>query len=141
MRRLLSKRMPKSSRPSPWICRERLLPTTGLPVAPLRIRYVMADEKAKIPAVAANCKRQLENCAERSRPYGVWIDGYQADPHSARKVSIDVVVRKRVPNAPVTADQAQNLVIEVLSVETVRGSRGTVGHCALSIWSETTFAF
>ena len=89
------------------------------PLEPLRIRYFRADEKAAISAVAALCKRQLENCEERTMPDGAWLDGCHADSESSRKVSIDVVVCKLVPNAPFTAGQAQNLVIEVLCVETV----------------------
>ena len=72
---------------------------------PLRIRYFRADETAKISVVAARCKRQLKNCESRNMPGGTWVDAFGTDPQSARMVSIDVLVRKVVPNAPLTADQ------------------------------------
>ena len=93
--------------------------TTNLPAEPLRIRYVRAEKKSTASLVVALYKRQLKNCEQRSVPYGVWFDGYQTDPESSRKVSLDVVIRKAVPNAPVPANQEQYLVIEMLSVETV----------------------
>jgi len=89
------------------------------PVEPLRVRYVMANQKTRISAVAALCRRQVENCQQRTMPDGVWLDGYQGHTGDSRRVSVDVLIHKLVPNAPFTADQEQDLLIEVLSLEKV----------------------
>ena len=46
----------------------------GLDLAPLRVRYLRTDQRARPAAVLAYYRRQLPHCQEHALPQGVWLD-------------------------------------------------------------------
>jgi hypothetical protein len=107
---------------------------------PLQMRYFRAEGKAKVSTISAHVKRGLQRCEEWNMPDGVWIDGYQGPSASSSDVSIDVFIRKVVPDAPLPPNQEQELIVEVLAIEAVAGPDHSASDAAEPTTARTQLA-
>jgi hypothetical protein len=88
----------------------------NLPVAPLEMRYMRIEEKARPSRVASYYRRQLRAVREFKLPDGLHLVG-QGEAASGRVRWLDVFVLQAKPDAVASLEDEQQLTIEAISIE------------------------
>jgi len=89
----------------------------GLPPGPLRICYLRIEENARAVTREGYYKRQLYVRQSGTIEKSVWMETLRAVPQTQRVVSIDVVLTRAAEDADQDPAEAEDLVIEILSIE------------------------
>jgi hypothetical protein len=90
-----------------------------LRLPPLRVCYVRIERKARPDKVASYFRRQLPSAAQHTSDHGVWLDDFSLDRRKGSARSVDVFISKPNRDVGILLDQEQQVIVEILSVETL----------------------
>jgi len=89
----------------------------GVAPGPLRICYLRMEENVRAIITEGWYKRQLYVRESATIEKSVWIETSRAVPQTNRIVSIDVILTSAAENADGDSAEAEDLVIEILTIE------------------------
>jgi hypothetical protein len=83
----------------------------------LRVYYLRIEERTKPARLSTYYRRQVKSCIEHTLPDGLWLDGLTEMKKEGRTRSIDVLITRAKSGATPSANEEQELTVEILCIE------------------------
>ena len=83
----------------------------------LRVYYLRIEERTKPARLVTYYRRQVKSCIEHPLPDGLWLDGLTEMKKEDRTRSIDVLITRAKSGATPSANEEQELTVEILCIE------------------------
>jgi hypothetical protein len=83
----------------------------------LRVYYLRIEERTKPARLATYYRRQVKSCIEHPLSDGLWLDVLTEMKKEDRTRSIDVLITRAKTGATPSANEEQELTVEILSIE------------------------